>query len=67
MQSPEPLPAHILMTVIDPAHARYRQAGALVFVGGEDADGRALEFELQFSNGERVVFTAAQVRLVRGG
>jgi hypothetical protein len=67
MSAPEPLPAHILMTVIDSKHPRYRQAGRVVDVTGEDEHGRATAFVLAFSDQGRETFTAAQVRLVRGG
>ena len=64
----EPLPARILMTVIDPTHPRYRQAGVIVAMPEEDEDGRVTVFVLQFNDdGGRDVFSAAQVRLVREG
>ncbi len=62
---PDPLPARILMMVIDPTHPRYRQAAPIVAMPGEDEDGRVTVFELAFADGERVRFGPAQVRMVR--
>ncbi len=66
MQS-EPLPARILMMVIDPAHPRFEQKGLIVRIGGEDIDEQITKFTLRFKDRRRATFTAAQVRLVRGG
>ncbi len=63
----EPLPAFVMMQVSDSAHPRYRQAGRVVWVGGDDEDGRVTEFELEFSDGKRERFTVVQVRLIRSG
>lgn len=59
----EPLPALVIMTVIDKAHPRYRQAGRVVGVTGDDE--RITMFTLEFSDTAREEFTPAQVRLVR--
>ncbi len=61
----EPIAAYVFMTVIDSTHPRYRQAGRVVSVSGDDE--RITSFVLEMSDGERVELTPAQVRLVREG
>jgi len=58
----EPIAAYVFMTVIDSAHPRYRQAGRVVSVSGDDE--RITDFVLEFAGGQRETFTPAQVRLV---